>query len=337
MKALNNVWIYFMAAFCLILFCSIPVAYGVFPLNQLPLTFIGAAMGAVITGVITVVLLKGQTEAQEIKERNVKIFEKKSQLFQDFIEHVWSVWSNQKITIEEFQNLASQYYQNLMIYIKKEDRLEVIGKCLSKMGECIEKPEKVGDLRSQIITIINELSKELELGGQIDEKIMDEHDKILSPLVFRRELLDKLNRELGAYDPGFDEGKYELIRGDNKEQGWITFGLKGYPGIKLAIQFGDNLKAVFLADPKFKKIGRYKYTNDLFRRMFGPDKDLIKPLPDDEDKTEVLPFNFSEEESMKKFREGGFDNILVRRVLFYVSQWEKEGLDIIKYLEKYYG
>jgi hypothetical protein len=300
-------------------------------------------MGAVITGVITLVLLRGQSEAQEIKERNVKIFEKKSELFQVFIGQVWEIWSNKKITIEEFQDLTSQYYQKLMIYIKKEDkkedRLKIIGECLSKMGECIDKPEKVGDLREEIVKIINMLSKELELGGQIDDAIMKKHDRILFPLVFRRELLDKLNRELGTNDPEFEEGKYELIMGkDNKEQGWLTFGLKGYPGIKLAIQFGYELKAVFLADPEIRKIGgRFKYDCELHRRMFGQANDLTRPLSNDEDKIVVSSFDFSEEESMKKFREGGFDNILVKRVLLYVSLWKREGHGIIEYLEKYLG
>ena len=213
------------------------------------------------------------------------------------------------------------------------------------MGECIDKPEKVGDLRDQIVVIINELSKELELGGQIDDTIMKKHDRILFPLVFRRELLDKLNRGLGTNDPEFEEGKYELIMGkDNKEQGWLTFGLKGYPGIKLAIQFGYELKAVFLADPKLRKIGgRFKYDCELHRRMFGQANDLTRPLPNDEDKVEVSSFDFSKVESMKKFREEGFDNILVRRVLLYVSQWkylppgEKEVLDKKQFLERFFG
>jgi len=65
------------AIFCLLSFCIMAVIFKVFSITALPVSFVGAAMGAVITGVVTVVLLDGQSKAEEIKERNVKVFEKK--------------------------------------------------------------------------------------------------------------------------------------------------------------------------------------------------------------------------------------------------------------------
>jgi hypothetical protein len=340
---------YFAAIICaiiaIIIFCAIAVIFNVMPLNSLPVSFLGATLGALIGALITLVLLRGQTDIEEKKGKDIRIHERKTEVFQKFIEAVWKVWSDKKITIEEFRDLTSQYYQYLMIYIKpddkkgkkaddKEDRLKIIGKCLSKMGECIDKPEKVDELRDRIIDIINVLSKELELGGKIDNEIIKEHEKILFPLDFRKELLDNLNKELGSIDPAFEEGKYESIREDKTEQVWITFGLKEYPGIKLAIKFGGNLKAVFMADLKFRNIDRQEHTKGIFRRRVVNDKDLVEPLPDDEYNKTIPPFDFSKEESMKEFKEKGFENILARRTRLFVSQWEMNGLNILQYLER---
>lgn len=59
-----------------------------------------SAIGAIFTAIITVFLLQGQTASEEDKERNVKVFEKKSELFNNFIEELWRVWDDRYISME---------------------------------------------------------------------------------------------------------------------------------------------------------------------------------------------------------------------------------------------
>jgi len=80
----------------------IAVLLNVITLDELPSSFIGAVLGAAITGVITLILLEGQTESQEVKERNVCVFGKRSEIFQKYIRDVWEIWEKQKITSENF-------------------------------------------------------------------------------------------------------------------------------------------------------------------------------------------------------------------------------------------
>jgi len=63
---------------CIFIFCFIAIAGKIFTLKELPLNFMSAFMGAIVTAVITLILLSGQSSAEESKERNVKVFEKKS-------------------------------------------------------------------------------------------------------------------------------------------------------------------------------------------------------------------------------------------------------------------
>jgi hypothetical protein len=68
----------------------------------------GALLGTVITAVVTVLLLSGQSAAEEVKERNVKVFEKKSEIFQKYIDIVWDIWEDHTVTSEEYLQLTSK-------------------------------------------------------------------------------------------------------------------------------------------------------------------------------------------------------------------------------------
>jgi hypothetical protein len=147
-------------------------------IEELPVNFIAAFLEAVVTAVITVVLLSGQSAAEEVKERNVKVFELKSKIFQDYINTVWRIWEDHNVNKKEYLELTSVYYKTLMIYLKKE-ALVIIGESLDKIGNYINSNEikDYTTLRDCIFKIINTLSKELSLGGQIDLEIYEKLEK----------------------------------------------------------------------------------------------------------------------------------------------------------------
>jgi hypothetical protein len=167
-----------LALLCLVAFCLVATVSQIISVEELPINFIAAFLEAVVTAVITVVLLSGQSAAEEVKERNVKVFEKKSQIFQDYIDTVWKIWEDANVSKEEYLELTTIYYKTLMIYLKKES-LELIGESLVKMGDyiCRESSNDYLILRDCIFTIINTLSKELSLGGEIDINIYEQLEK----------------------------------------------------------------------------------------------------------------------------------------------------------------
>ena len=168
------------AIFCLIGFCAIAVIFNVFSIGDLPASFVGAALGAVITGVVTVILLDGQSKAEEIKERNVKVFEKKSAIFSEYIDIVWDTWDDRRVSDKEFQKLIGDYYKKLMLYMCASSA-EIIGGQLKAIGEFAgnddlsEKDQET--LQKALINIINTLSDEISLGGHIDPNLFVELGK----------------------------------------------------------------------------------------------------------------------------------------------------------------
>ncbi len=107
------------------IFLIILVITKLFQLEELPIQTVGVLFGGVITALITYFLLLGQTQAEENKERNVKVFEEKSKLFNDFITLIWGKWSNGKLTLEEVKEIFDFMTTNLVIYLNKDESQKI--------------------------------------------------------------------------------------------------------------------------------------------------------------------------------------------------------------------
>jgi hypothetical protein len=84
----------------IIIFCIISVIFNAIPLDALPTNFIGAILGALIGALITLVLLRGQTDIEEKKGKDIRILEKKTQVFQSFINSVMKKYQDIKLTLK---------------------------------------------------------------------------------------------------------------------------------------------------------------------------------------------------------------------------------------------
>jgi hypothetical protein len=338
------------AIVAVVLFCVISVLFGVVSVSDLPANYIGAALGSFIGAIITLVLLRGQTDIEEKKGKDIRILEKKTEVFQEYIKEVWKVWEDQKITIEEFRNLTSKYYQNLMIYLKSE-RLEKIGNCLSAMGECINKTE-YKKLRDNIVIIIDELSDEIELGGKIKVEIMKAHDAIVFPLLFRNVLLDEFNRQLVWSNFDLERGQWEIWNESNMTRDLMVFKFKNYPGC--SIRFGlvnENKKvfqAFFVIPVGDKYHGFDKFRNSVTGvmnqriKLNGKSMNFYTDSGQEGDTAEITPFSFSDKESMEKMSESDYRQIaetLAKRAAIYYSTITigEENLDISSFLSTYYS
>jgi hypothetical protein len=174
MKDTKNVVIIFVSVVCILGFFVFAGVTEAISVPEIPASFLGAAAGAAITAVVTLLLLQGQTRAEEIKERNVKVFEKKSTIFSEYIDIVWDAWEDRKVTDKEFQELISGYYKKLMLYMSAISA-KIIGEQLKNIGQFAGNDNPSEDeqklLQTALINIINTLSNEISLGGQINEDL----------------------------------------------------------------------------------------------------------------------------------------------------------------------
>jgi len=364
MQKLQKFIVLIIAVLCLVIFCVVAVIFNVFSIEELPASFIGAILGAVVTGVITAVLLKGQSNAEEIKERNVKVFEQKSAIFQDYINQVWKAWENQKISAKEFQKLTANYYSKLMMYLN-EQSVSKISDSLAKIGNCIDKETRDDyiTLRNNVIEIINTLSEEIDLGGKINAEKVEELDSKMFPVIFKKTFFKEFKNELSGDGDLFLKPQFK--RGYTKQLEYLFFQFKKYPNCKVVIG-------------PFNAVGYLKMGLDIARQLHQFDKYRIAPkkfsywikttrsdtgnelflnekLPQDEDSNEIEnsfnlgtieKFGFNDVKSLEKYR-GNFRNIaslLAQRAAYYLTAVTidkdfsavtiNKGFSIVELLEK---
>jgi hypothetical protein len=331
------------AIMAIIFFCIIAVVFNVMPVDSLPVNFIGATLGALIGALITLVLLKGQKAVEEEKDKNIRILEKKTEIFQQYIKDVWEVWKEQKITLEKFQELASNYYQNLMIYLKNNDRLEKIGTCLSEMGHCITNQENTKHLRTQIVSIIDVLSEELEFGGKINTNIMEEHDRIVFPLLLKNEILKSLNNYLPTTTI-LEKGRYEYFREGSWNLEHICFNFKEYSNCKIVIGAfnGRQIWFVLVIDVKYQLPKGLRDNGIYIQRIVDSQKDLANPVSggkdfEELDKEKAPELDFSDNKSMEIYRtkKRNFAEVLANRACYWFSTLKIEDKSIMEFLDHY--
>lgn len=168
-----------------------------------------SSIGAILTAIITVLLLSQQSSSEEVKERNVRVFEEKSQRFNTFIDKLWEIWDDRVVSLEELNELIKLVSKDIVLYTKPE----TVDKILSHLLEIADqaKPDKTNIkdkestklIQKNIFDIINELAKEIGLGGEIKPEIREKlnalENKVIPFLIqkdFKKKFLESFENDL---------------------------------------------------------------------------------------------------------------------------------------------
>jgi hypothetical protein len=202
----------------------------------MPASFLGATLGAVITAVVTLLLLRGQAQAAEETERNVRIFELKKVVFTEYINKVWTIWSDQHIDDNEFETLCSFYYKDISMYLKDSQTRQNFVDCLIDIGKCLgkETEENYKTIKNNVFEIINILIKDLELGGSVDKEQHEHLAKMLFPGFFKKAIEKEIFNELQKRGNCFLEGQYESVYFDDNEYLCFYFDTVKSAGVNFA-------------------------------------------------------------------------------------------------------
>lgn len=81
-----------------IIFFIVAITFEIFELASLPGQFFGTLLGVVITAIITVLLLQGQTKSEESRERHLLVFEKKQEVFFQFLTQLNTILQRESLS-----------------------------------------------------------------------------------------------------------------------------------------------------------------------------------------------------------------------------------------------
>lgn len=148
-----------------------------------------SSIGAILTAIITVLLLSQQSSSEEIKERNVRVFEEKSARFNTFINKLWEIWDDRSVNLEELNDLIKLVSKDIILYTKTEtvnrilDKLIIIAEQAEPDKTDSKNIETTKLIQQCIFDIINELAIEIDLGGKIENQVREKLNKLEEKVV----------------------------------------------------------------------------------------------------------------------------------------------------------
>jgi hypothetical protein len=238
----------FMAILALMAFLGISVSAKLFKDADLPVQVMGAFLGAIVTAFITLILLSGQSQAEETKERNVKVFEERIKNYNVFIEKLWEVWADRSVDLQETSELLEMFTKHIVLFTHQKTSEKILH-CLNDLAALAKsdhkKPVEGKDAQSIVFEIVDLLARQIGLGGRIGEKesiAIREIEKAILPYLEERKVkaafLETLSAKVEAAEPKLLPGRYGMLW--NEE--YILFDW-GNSGVSLGfgpVNYKDN-------------------------------------------------------------------------------------------------
>ena len=165
---------------CALIFLGVTIITRIFSLNDLQSELTGTLLATIITAIVTVLLLKGQTEIEENKDLGIHLFEKKQETYFDFIETLEKITQDGKINVpglpgytapkspddvnDELLHLIYQLGKIQMTASKDTSRLvtEEVGELLAILQTQDKNRGLVyADFAEKLFTLVSDLRKDL--------------------------------------------------------------------------------------------------------------------------------------------------------------------------------
>jgi hypothetical protein len=142
--------------FGFVAFIGIAFMTHLFTATDLPLQISGTFLQAVITAIMTYCLLVGQTASEESRERNIRTFEQKIDVYSEFVETMWKMFERgsdggDDVTTKELSELRAKCFNRLVFYLD-DQQIQDIAKQIKQLDALDDGKDK--RITASIITRI---------------------------------------------------------------------------------------------------------------------------------------------------------------------------------------
>lgn len=135
-----------------VIFLATAIIFKVFSIEIFPSQFYGAMIGVVITALITMLLLEGQTASEKQRNKDVKVFEQQVRIFSEFTKKMWSIIDDDKdFSNREILELKNICFQELIFQLKKNE-----------IDEITEQMKKIDVERGNIAKLFSKITEILK-------------------------------------------------------------------------------------------------------------------------------------------------------------------------------
>ncbi len=148
-------WYIITITFVIVFICVIsPI---IFTGNDFSFQVLAACFGALLTMFITYALLNSQTNIEENKDKNIKIYENKINVYSEFISIMWNTMDDGKISNDEYKKLRQEVFNKLIFYLNGT-QIENIKECIDKLGDILKKPGEEAEAPENTKEIIQQFA-----------------------------------------------------------------------------------------------------------------------------------------------------------------------------------
>jgi hypothetical protein len=112
--------------------CVAVVSLRLYSIHDLWYETVAAVLSVVLTAAVTFLLLKGQSEGEERRDKNIKLHERKLEVYTQFTYKMWDILSDDNINAEEIKILRSEMFNGLLFFLDNH-QIEQIDDALKEL------------------------------------------------------------------------------------------------------------------------------------------------------------------------------------------------------------
>ena len=165
----DSKWLKILIITFAIIFLLTSILFRVFGINDIWTQLTGTLLGTIITAIVTVLLLGVQTDKEIGHDRDVGIFEKKQEVYHNFINELEKITQDGKMNVPGVEGYNPNDIDELQHLIYQLGFVQMHANKV--VAEEITK--KTGELLSNLSLIKNESSKKDEVYSNLAEKVFD--------------------------------------------------------------------------------------------------------------------------------------------------------------------
>jgi uncharacterized membrane protein len=148
-------------------FCLVANTFNLVPVQEFPISFIGACLGALVSAVVTLLVVRSQADDERTKDRDKERFavrfKKKAEIYEKYIVKLRRYIADGTFTEDERNDLIEDTTFELQMYLEPKDgggnKAKDIIECIKKMWEQRSDRNAVG---TQAVAIMEVLHADLE-------------------------------------------------------------------------------------------------------------------------------------------------------------------------------
>lgn len=130
-KDVATVFIFLLAVVAFVMI--IALLPRVFSSHEFLFQIIAVVLSVAFTAIVTNSLLIGQSSAEEDRERNIKVYENKVQVYSEFVSKMWGTISDNIVDEGEIKDIRAEVFNKLIFYLDSE-RIKKISDEFAKLS-----------------------------------------------------------------------------------------------------------------------------------------------------------------------------------------------------------